>query len=52
MLEWQNPTNSSKVGIFDKAGMDGDIAGSALHGDRSTDRIAANVVRIVLLQIL
>jgi hypothetical protein len=44
MLGWQNPTNSSKVGIFDKAGMAVNIAGSASHGGRSTDRIAANNV--------
>jgi hypothetical protein len=36
--------HSSRVGIFDTAGTAGDIAGSASHGARSTDRIAANTV--------
>jgi hypothetical protein len=36
--------NSSRVGIFDTAGMAADIAGSASHGARSTDRIVANTV--------
>ena len=35
---------SSKVGIFDTAGRAADIADSASHGDRSTDRIVANTV--------
>ena len=36
--------NSSRVGIFDTAGMAADIAGSAPRGARSTDRIVANTV--------
>jgi hypothetical protein len=36
--------NNSTVGIFDTAGMAADIAGSASHGARSTDRIVANTV--------
>ena len=35
---------SSRVGIFDTAGRAADIADSASHGDRSTDRIVANTV--------
>ena len=35
---------NSRVGIFDTAGRAADIAGSASHGDRSTDRIVANTV--------
>jgi hypothetical protein len=35
------------VGIFDTAGMAGDIAGNASHGARSMDRIAANTVSTV-----
>jgi len=35
------------VGIFDTAGMAGDIAGSASHGARSTDRIVANTASTV-----
>jgi hypothetical protein len=36
--------NSSRVGIFDTADRASGIAGSALHGDRSTDRFVANTV--------
>ena len=36
--------NSSRVGIFDTAGMAADIAGSASHGARNTDHFVANIV--------
>jgi hypothetical protein len=40
----QNPTHNSKVGTVETAGMAVDIAGSASHGDRSTDQFVADTL--------
>jgi hypothetical protein len=42
IVVWEHPTNSSRVGIFDTAGIAVNTAGSASRVVRSTDHIVAN----------